>query len=550
MLTDLHIKNFALIDEAHIRFKPGLNVMTGETGAGKTIILEAMNLLLGKRADPVLISGDGDEALVEAAINSDGEELVLARSITGDGKNKCYLNGRLATLTMLTEKTERLVDFHGQHEHQALLKTATHLAYLDAFGGDLLLDAKRRYEDVFSKLKATELELDDLTTVEQDRRGRVDLTRFQVDEIEHALLKPGEDEDLEKELLIMRSAEKLARGLNDALNSLQGSDETAGAAAALDSAGKDLEKLAGVDNSLQPAAGRLKELAIEADDVARELGSKSTELIFDQARLEEAASRLEMIKNLKKKYGTTIQEVLEFGAKSKRELEHIEEGDARISELKSRRDELEAEAQKLAEALTSLRVKTSAALEKTAESELNGLSLKGCRFKTSFTDTLDLTATGRDRVEFLISPNVGTGLKPLAKVASGGEVSRIMLALKIAFIKADPVPVLIFDEIDSGIGGEIAANVGQKLKTLAASHQVICITHLPQIASFGEAHLFVDKKIKGGVSVTTVKALDEAGRVEELSRMLTGGEATAETSKRHAKELLVAARRKGRDETK
>ncbi|MFH1736758.1 MAG: DNA repair protein RecN, partial [Actinomycetota bacterium] len=278
--------------------------------------------------------------------------------------------------------------------------------------------------------------------------------------------------------------------------------------------------------------------------------SKRAELIFDQARLEEAASRLEMIKNLKKKYGTTIEEVLEFGAKAKRELEHIEEGDAKIAELTGRRDELEAEAQKLAEALTSLRVKTSAALEKTVESELEGLSLKGCRFKTSFADTLDLTATGRDRAEFLISPNVGTGLKPLAKVASGGEVSRIMLALKIAFIKADPVPVLIFDEIDSGIGGEIAANVGQKLKRLADSHQVICITHLPQIASFGDAHLFVDKKIKGGVSVTTVKALDEAGRVEELSRMLTGGEATAETSRRHAKELLGAARKKGRDETK
>jgi len=550
MLTDLHIKNFALIDEAHIRFKPDLNVMTGETGAGKTIILEAMNLLLGKRADPVLIGGDGDEALVEAAINSDGEELVLARSITGDGKNKCYLNGRLATLTMLTEKTERLVDFHGQHEHQALLKTATHLAYLDAFGGDSLLDAKRRYEDIYGKLRTTEEQLDDLTTVEQDRRGRVELTRFQVDEIERALLKPGEDEDLEKELLIMRSAEKLARGLNDALNSLQGSDETAGATSALDSAGKDLEKLAGVDESLQPAAGRLRELAIEADDLTRELSSKRGELIFDQEHLEEAASRLEMIKNLKKKYGTTIEEVLDFGAKSKRELEHIEEGDARIAELKGRRDELEAEAQKLAEALTSLRVKTSAALEKTAESELNGLSLKGCRFKTSFTDTLDLTATGRDRAEFLISPNVGAGLKPLAKVASGGEVSRIMLALKIAFIKADPVPVLIFDEIDSGIGGEIAAKVGQKLKMLAAGHQVICITHLPQIASFGDAHLFVDKKIKGGVSVTTVKALDEAGRVEELSRMLTGGEETAETSRSHAKELLVAARKKGRDETK
>jgi DNA repair protein RecN (Recombination protein N) len=544
MLTDLHIKNFALIDEAHIKFEPGLNIMTGETGAGKTIILEAMNLLLGKRADPVLIGGYGEEAMVEASLEEGKETTILARSVTASGKNKCYLNGHLANVAMVAERAGKLVDFHGQHEHQALLTVAAHVDYLDSFGGETIGDERRTFGAAFAEWKVVEDRLADVTTAERDRLSRLDLTRFQVDEIERAGLTPGEDEALERELILLKSAERLARGISAAQAALSGEEENPGATAALDAAAKELTALASVDERLAESAERLNSLSLEAADISGDLSSYQSDIVFDPARLNEAEGRLEMIKNLKRKYGDTIAAVLLFRDKAKQELELIEDSGAKLAELQARRQRLEGKLHEVAARLSDLRHQTAGVLEKTVEEELAGLNLAGCRFRVGFGDTLDLTATGRDRVEFLISPNVGQGLKPLAKIASGGEVSRIMLALKIAFIKADPVPVLVFDEIDSGIGGETAAAVGAKLKQLAGDHQVICITHLPQIAAYGDTHLFVSKKVEAGTTVSTVKTLDDAGRVEELSRMLTGGASTAESSRQHARELLQAARQR------
>lgn len=544
MLTDLHIKNFALIDEAHISFEPGLNIMTGETGAGKTIILEAMNLLLGKRADPILIGVYGDEALVEASLKDDGEDIVLARSVTASGKNKCYLNGHLANVAMVAQRAGTLVDFHGQHEHQALLQVAAHIDYLDGFGGQDLAGERRKYAVAYADLKDIEEQLAAVTTAERDRLSRLDLTRFQVDEIERAGLVPGEDEALEQELALLKSTERLTRGVSAALTALSGEDENPGGTAALDVASKELTDLAAIDDRLTAAAERLTGLSLEAGDVAADLAAYRSDIVFDPARLTEADGRLEMIKNMKRKYGDMLETVLEFRDKAKAELELIEDSGAKLEELQTRRTKLEVTLHELADRLSDLRHQVAVGLEKTVEDELTGLNLAGCRFKVGFGDTLDLTPAGRDRVEFLISPNIGQGLKPLTKIASGGEVSRIMLALKIAFIKADPVPVLVFDEIDSGIGGETAAAVGAKLKLLAGEHQVICITHLPQIAAYGDAHLYVAKEVSDGVTVSTVKALNESGRVEELSRMLTGGASTAATSRQHAQELLQAARKR------
>lgn len=542
MLNDLHIKNFALIDEAHIRFEPGLNIMTGETGAGKTIVLEAMNLLLGKRADPVLIGEAGDEALVEASISTGANEIVLARSVTGSGKNKCYVNGRLANVGMLAETADALVDFHGQHDHQALLKISTHLAYLDEFGGQELLDLRAAYEQSYRELKDIEAELAGISVAERDRLSRLDLMRWQVEEIDRADVQPGEDEALEKELLVLKSAEKLAVAVAVALEALQGADDAPGGAVALETAAKELSRVANIDETLREKSERLSELSIESGELARDLSVYRSNILFDPARLNEADSSLELIRNLKKKYGDTIEDVLAFRDKARDELAKLEDSSARINELTEKKKTMESSLHAQADKLSRIRQKTAGRLEKKAEQELASLNLKGCRFKVGFGDTLDLTATGKDRVEFLLSPNVGQGLKPLAKIASGGEVSRIMLALKIAFIEADPVPVLIFDEIDSGIGGETAAAVGAKLKLLSGGHQVICITHLPQIAAYGDAHLFVSKTVRSGTTVTTVTPLDETGRIEELSRMLIGGEATLETSKQHARELLSAAR--------
>jgi DNA repair protein RecN (Recombination protein N) len=542
VLTDLHIKNFALIDEAHISFEPGLNIMTGETGAGKTIVLEAMNLLLGKRADPVLIGGRGDEASVEASMSGGVEDLVLARSVSESGKNKCYINGKLANVGMVAEKAGELVDFHGQHEHQALLKVSAHLNYLDEFGGAELTTVRRVYTRTFADLKNVEAELANVTAGERERLGRLDLTRFQVDEIDRAALEPGEDEALEKELIILKSSEKLARAVTNALAALQGEDDNPGGVTAVGAAGRELAALKDVDPALDAAAERLNGLSIEADDIARDLSAYRSGIVYDPVRQADAEQRLDLIRTLKKKYGETIEAVVSFKDKAKQELENMENSDARISDLTSRRETLENKLHELADTLTEKRRRTAGVLEKTVEEELAALNLEGCKFKVGFGDTLDLTATGKDRLEFLISPNVGQGLKPLAKIASGGEVSRIMLALKIAFIKADPVPVLIFDEIDAGIGGETAAAVGAKLKQLSSGHQVICISHLPQIAAFADSHLTVSKATIDGATVSTVRLLDEEGRVDELSRMLTGGAATEESSRRHAMELLASAR--------
>ncbi len=544
MLTDLHIKNFALIDEAHIRFEPGLNIMTGETGAGKTIVLEAMNLLLGKRADPVLIGVYGHEAVVEASLTAQEAEIVLARSVTTSGKNKCYLNGHLANVAMLAERAGAMIDFHGQHEHQALLQVAAHIDYLDGYGGDFLIGSRKEYDTAYAELSKIESQLEKVTSAERDRLGRLDLTRFQVDEIERADLKPDEDIALEQELVLLRSSERLARGITTALAALSGEDDSPGGAASLDAAAKELGALASIDDRLAATAARLASLSLETADAAGDLARYRSEIVFDPARLAEADGRLEMVKNLKRKYGDSIEAVLLFKDKAKQELDLIEDSGAKLESLQTRQKELEAILHDLADHLSDLRHQAAVGLEKTVEDELADLNLPGCRFKVGFGDTLDLTPAGRDRVEFLLSPNIGQGLKPLAKIASGGEVSRIMLALKIAFIKADPVPVLVFDEIDSGIGGETAAAVGAKLKLLAAAHQVICITHLPQIAAYGDAHLYVAKEVRDKITVSNVKTLDEASRVEELSRMLTGGASTAETSRQHARELLQAARQR------
>jgi DNA repair protein RecN (Recombination protein N) len=542
MLTDLHIKNFALIDEAHIKFEPGLNIMTGETGAGKTIVLEAMNLLLGKRADPVLIGAAGDEAEVEALINAGGRETVLSRSVTAAGKNKCFINGQLANVGMLAEIADTLVDFHGQHEHQALLKVATHLSYLDGFGGAELLAVRATYETAYAEFTAIENELTAISAADRERLGQLDLTRFQVEEIERTAPEPGEDEALEKELLVMRSVETLAQAVSGALNALRGEDDTAGGADALTTAAKDLTPVAAIDETLKDKAERLTSLAIEADEIAHELAGYRAGIQYDASRLNEVEARLEYIRILKKKYGETIEDVLKYKDKAKAELEKIEDSGARLEGLTKRRKELEGSLYNLCDEMTAKRRLAAGALEKTVEAELAQLNLIGCRFKVGFGETMDLTPGGKDRIEFLLSPNVGQPLKPLAKVASGGEVSRIMLALKIAFIQADPVPVLIFDEIDSGIGVETAAAVGAKLKQLSEKHQVICITHLPQIAAYGGNHLYVSKSVREGATFTRVSALSEEGRIDELARMLTGGEATAASSKQHARELLSAAR--------
>jgi DNA repair protein RecN (Recombination protein N) len=552
MLTELHIKNFALIDQAYLSFDKGLNILTGETGAGKTLIIEAMNLLLGKRADPILIGSKGDEALVEASFSGE-PELILSRLVSREGKNRCYVNGKLATLSMLAEIGGGLVDFHGQHEHQVLLKIPTHLDYLDRFGGEYLLNLRQRVEQGYQELREIEKEKESLSLSERERMNRLDLLKFQIDEIERANLDSDEEESLSRERTLLQNAEKLYAAVDSAYRSLQKEELTEmGAIENLQAVVNSLFSIAQIDEAPGKMAETLQTKLYEIKELALELGEYRDGLQFDPQRLEQIEERLSEINLLKRKYGESITDILKFQQEARVEMERIEGSASRLEELEKMVTKKESELREMASSLSTYRKEMAAKLEREAEEELKELNLKNCRFKVSFDSEEELTYHGIDRVEFMISPNVGESLKPLVKIASGGEISRIMLALKIALIKADPVPILIFDEIDQGIGGKTAAAVGSKLAYLTSSHQIITITHLPQIASFADRHFVVSKEIVGKATETAVKVLESQGKREELARMLSGA-GMSDITKKHAEELLEAAtaeKRKVRVETR
>ncbi len=539
MLTELHIKNFALIDEVYLSFDKGLTILTGETGAGKTLIIEAMNLLLGKRADPILIGPKGDEALVEASFSH--PELILSRLVSKEGKNRCYVNGKLATLSMLAEIGEDLVDFHGQHEHQVLLKIPTHLDYLDRFGGVELLDLKDRFEQGYQELRGIERERESLSLSERERVNRIDLLKFQVDEIEKANLVADEEESLHRERMLLQNAEKLFAAVDSAYQSLQKEEVTeAGAIENLQMAVDSLSSIAEIDEAPRKMAETLETCLYEIQELAHALREYRDSVQFDPQGLQEVEERLSQIALLEKKYGGSIAEMLKFQQEAGAELARLEGSVSRLEEL----DEIVAERQsrlrEMASSLSMRRKKVAVRLEEEVEEELKELNLKNCRFEVGIDSEEELTSHGIDRVEFMISPNVGEHLKPLVKIASGGEISRIMLALKISLVKADPVPILIFDEVDQGIGGKTAAAVGSKLAYLSNSHQIITITHLPQIASFADRHFVVSKKVHGKATETTVEVLDSRGKREELARMLSGV-GVSDITKKHAEELLATA---------
>lgn len=544
MLSELHIKNFALIDEAYLHFNQGLNILTGETGAGKTVIIEAMNLLFGKRADPILIGSRDKEAMVEASFSTDSSEMILSRLVSKEGKNKCYINGKLATLAMLAEIGDEMVDFHGQHEHQALLKVSTHLDYLDRFGGESVLKMREKLEEGYAELKRLREEMDELRVSERDRISRLDLLKFQIDEIKKAELRAGEEEELERERLLLQNAEKLHQAIRTAREALMQDDVPAqaglGAGENIDIAAQSLSSIAHIDEIPKKMSERLEQLSYEIQELTSELRSYSDSINFDPQRLDEVESRLSVISLLKKKYGDTIEEILHYKEQAEKDLASLENSATRLADLEKEEKKREQVLQEHALSLSGERKKLAKKLEQDVEKELKELNLKHCRFKVNFDREEELTSYGVDKVEFLISPNPGESLKPLAKIASGGEVSRIMMALKIALIKADPVPILLFDEIDVGIGGKTAAEVGKKLVYLSSSHQIVCITHLPQIASFADSHFFVSKEVKEKQTTTKVAALDSKGKLEELSRMLSGV-GVSDITKKHAEELLLSA---------
>ncbi|NTW66452.1 MAG: DNA repair protein RecN [Nitrospirae bacterium] len=561
MLKELNIKNFAIIDQLRVEFRPGLNVFTGETGAGKSIVVDALNLALGERASGDLIRTGSDEAVVEAAFDLNGsgaravtgilaeqgigmekgEDLIIRRVISSSGKNKIYINGSLANLATLAAVGRHLADIHGQHEHQSLLAPDQQMEMLDSFGG--LHGIRAEVAEAYGKLMGVRKKLAELETGERDRAQREDLLRYQKNEIEAAQLKEGEDEELANEQRVIANAEKLAglaRAADEALYTGDGS-----VLSGLKRAVTSVREIAAIDGKLGPVLELLESGRAQIDEAARDLSSYAERVEFDPQRLESIGDRLDLIQKLKKKYGSSIREINDFGARAAAGLARMEQSTEEIEKLKS---EIQAVKFGLTGKVNELTQKRSAAardLEKKVEAELGHLGMKRSQFAVKVEqeaggDTLNglkLGPRGADRVEFLISPNPGEEPRPLAKIASGGELSRVMLALKTILVEGDPIPTLVFDEVDAGIGGAVADEVGKKLRKIATRRQVFCITHLAQIASMATSHYGVAKAVKKERTSAEVRLLGVRERVDEIARML-GGKTITGTTLKHAEEMI------------
>ena len=561
MLKELNIKNFAIIDQLRVEFTPGLCVFTGETGAGKSIVVDALNLALGERASAELIRTGCQEAVVEAAFEldgrgggeisallaeagidaQDGEDLIVRRVLSAAGKNKVYINGSLANLATLSALGAHLADIHGQHEHQSLLSLERQREMLDSFGelGGLVDEVAEAYR----RLQDFRRELSGLESGERDRAQREDMLRFQKNEIEAAMLKPGEDAELVNEQGLLANSEKLAGLAAAADEALYSSD--ASVLSGLSKAVASLKDIAAIDSRMSQALELCETGRAQIEEAAREVSAYADRVEFDPDRLEHIGDRLDFIRKLKKKYGDSIEEILEFGEKASAELERMEQSTGELERLRKDIASIKSGLTAKAQALTKKRGAAAGVLTKKIEAELAQLGMKKTAFLVKVTqepgdDTEDgrrLGPHGADRVEFLISPNPGEEPKALARIASGGELSRIMLALKTILVEGDSIPTVVFDEVDAGIGGAVAEEVGKKLKRVAAKRQVFCITHLPQIACMADSHYGVSKSVVKDRTSTGVRRLAEKERVDELARML-GGKTITEATLRHAEEMI------------
>jgi DNA repair protein RecN (Recombination protein N) len=553
MLRFLRIQHLAVIDSVEVEFDPGLNVLTGETGAGKSILVEAVGLLLGGRASGDLVRTGEDLAAIEAIFENGGEELLVRREITAQGRSRAFINGTLATAGALKELSSRLIELHGQHEHQTLLDPTTHLSVLDAFGAlDPLLAPTA---DAFETLRAKQDELGRLKSAANDRDARVDLITFQLGELDRAGLKdPGEDAELGGLRQILGSAERVERLCSESYASLYESDGAI--LGALGAVWRRVGELAALDQKFQPYLDERDGIKSQLENLAVFLRNYANGIEASPARLQQIEERLALLERLKRKHGPALADVLARRDALRRELADLEGGDDRMAALERELAAARATYLAAAHALSSARHRTAKAFATALVALLRDLAMEETRFEVRFAerplaDAL-WTARGVDEGEFFVSPNPGEDLRPLARIVSGGELSRVMLAIKTLTatsrhgfsdaadrLPSASAPGLIFDEVDAGIGGRVADVVGRKLRTLGSAFQVLCITHLPQIAAFADTHFQIEKRVGGGRTRTTVQRLGADGRVDELARML-GGEAITDGLRRSAREMLDA----------
>lgn len=563
MLVELHIRNFAIIDEVALEFGPGLNVLSGETGAGKTIVMNAMGLLIGGRASPEMIRIDSKEALVEGLFELEGEnpapdvaqalgeetrrEILIKRIIAEGGRSRVLINDELGTVQNLARIGSNLVQVYGQHEQQSLLRTEAHLPILDRYAG--LEAALGEYRNVYRHARELHQRLDELERRRRERDNLLDLARFRVTELERAALTAGEDEELAANRAILANAAKLSSAAHDAEQLLYGVD-----GAAIDSIARAQARLAeaaGLDSSLGEPLELIASARASLEEAARMLGSYAQRIEADPARLEQIDDRLQELQRLKRKYGGSIEAAIEILSRSRAEISELEGMEESRAEAEAELTRVLDDLWRLARDLSTRRHRSADELKRRMDAELKTLEMRNAAFEVRFASSSDgetafardgatLGLDGCDSIEFYLSPNLGQPAMPLGKIASGGELSRVMLALKSLEARKRSVATLIFDEVDAGIGGGVAEVVGRKLKQLAKFHQVLCVTHLPQIAAFADKHFVVEKEQRRGTTVSRVSALDRGERVEEVARMLGGVEIT-DKIRRAARELVERA---------
>lgn len=547
MLRLLHIENIAVIERADILFERGFNVMTGETGAGKSIVIDAISAILGERAYRDMIRTGTQKAAVRAIFEDVSEskwfadndvpfapETTIQREIYLDGKNVCKVNGVPVTVSVLKQLGIQLINIHGQHDSASLFDENYHLSFLDGFACDdaLLDDYREKYQSVLSLRH----EIDRLSMDESEKLRRMETLKYQIEEISRADLKPGEDDTLESRRKLLQNSEKLSEGLQDAAGCIDGGDDSEGAAALLSEAERALARIARYDESLSQLHDTVSDLMYQVQDVAEQLRDRLYQLSYSADELEQIEDRLDTIHRLRRKYGATCEDILQFLAKAQKELDEIEFASDRVEQLKGKLQKAEKAAWDAAQRLRETRKAAAKGLTARILDELSQLDMKKVQFSCEFAET-ELSPVGADAVAFYMSANLGEALKPLNKVASGGELARIMLALKNVLAEKDHVPTLIFDEVDTGVSGRAAQRVAEKLHEVSKTKQVLCVTHLPQLAALADTHLLIAKGEHDGRTFTTVEPLDLEGRKAELARII-GGTNITETTLKSAEEML------------
>ena len=555
MLSLLHIENIALIQSADIRFEPGFNVLTGETGAGKSIVIDSIGAVLGERTSRELIRTGAKSALVTAVftqvpplpwLEENGfptgeEELLLQRELQGDGRNVCRIDGKLVTVAQLRELGRQLLNIHGQHDGQQLLDPASHLGYLDQFGGcQPLLES---YQEAYRKWHDIRREMDKLQMDEAERSRRVDTLNYQIQELERAQLKAGEDEELSARRTLLRSAGKLMEAVQSAEFALSGDEDRDGACSLIAQAEGEVQGVSSISPELGELSEKLTALRCAADDAADTLRDLSRSFDFSPGELDQVEERLDLLYRLRKKYGPTVEDMLSYLDRCRKELDQIQYADDTLARLEKDLKKAQKEAARRGEVLSQARREAAGALQARVQEELRQLDMPKVQFQTEFTPKggeAEMDETGLDEVQFLMSANLGEALKPIQKVASGGELARIMLALKNVLAEGDQIGTLVFDEVDTGVSGRAAQKVAEKMAQVARGKQVLCVTHLPQIAAMADTHFSVQKGEREGRTYTRLERLDRSQRREELARLI-GGASITPSLLESAEELLRQA---------